>query len=149
MSFFIASAMAQAQTAPAPQSNPMITLLMFGGMLNIGRRPTVQDEGNISVEVNVFDFAGDLYGKEIEVLFHSRIREERKFDHIDQLKEQLQKDKHSGLQSFSKAIARVLKSYIPDGTKSQSDKTCGSCGVEGLIYREGCVTCSSCGWSKC
>lgn len=32
MSFFIASAMAQAQTAPAPQSNPMITLLMFGGM---------------------------------------------------------------------------------------------------------------------
>jgi riboflavin kinase/FMN adenylyltransferase len=53
----------------------------------------VQDEGNISVEVNVFDFAGDLYGKEIEVLFHSRIREERKFDHIDQLKEQLQKDK--------------------------------------------------------
>jgi len=63
--------------------------------------------------------------------------------------EQLQKDKHSGLQSFSKAIARVLKTYIPDGTKSQSDKTCGSCGVEGLIYREGCVTCSSCGWSKC
>lgn len=32
MSFFIASAMAQAQAAPAPQSNPMITLLMFGGM---------------------------------------------------------------------------------------------------------------------
>jgi len=32
MSFFIASAMAQAQTAPAPQGNPMITLLMFGGM---------------------------------------------------------------------------------------------------------------------
>src|SRR4051812_26924686 len=32
MSFFIASAMAQAQTAPSPQSNPMITLLMFGGM---------------------------------------------------------------------------------------------------------------------
>jgi riboflavin kinase/FMN adenylyltransferase len=73
--------------------NVLIDGLMFGGMLNIGRRPTVQDEGNISVEVNVFDFAGDLYGKEIEVLFHSRIREERKFDHIDQLKEQLQKDK--------------------------------------------------------
>ena len=68
---------------------------------------------------------------------------------VQYMVEQLQKDKHSGLQSFSKAIARVLKSYIPDGTKSQSDKTCGSCGVEGLIYREGCVTCSSCGWSKC
>jgi ribonucleoside-diphosphate reductase alpha chain len=63
--------------------------------------------------------------------------------------EQLQKDKHSGLQSFSKAIARVLKSYIPDGTKSNSDKICGSCGLEGIVYKEGCATCASCGWSKC
>ena len=63
--------------------------------------------------------------------------------------EQLQKDKHSEMQSFSRVIARVLKGYIPDGTKSQSDKTCSSCGVEGLIYKEGCVTCVSCGWSKC
>ncbi|NBO99474.1 MAG: adenosylcobalamin-dependent ribonucleoside-diphosphate reductase [Proteobacteria bacterium] len=63
--------------------------------------------------------------------------------------EQLQKDKHSGLQSFSKAIARVLKTYIPDGTKSQSDKICGSCGLEGIVYKEGCATCNSCGWSKC
>jgi ribonucleoside-diphosphate reductase alpha chain len=63
--------------------------------------------------------------------------------------EQLQKDKHSGMQSFSKAIARVLKSYIPDGTKSNSDKVCGSCGLEGIVYKEGCATCVSCGWSKC
>ena len=63
--------------------------------------------------------------------------------------EQLQKDKHSGLQSFSKAVSRVLKTYIPDGTKSQSDKVCGSCGLEGIIYKEGCATCASCGWSKC
>ena len=63
--------------------------------------------------------------------------------------EQLQKDKHSGLQSFSRAISRVLKTYIPDGTKSQSDKICGSCGLEGIIYKEGCATCASCGWSKC
>ena len=68
---------------------------------------------------------------------------------VQYMVEQLQKDKHSGLQSFSKAISRVLKSYIPDGTKSQSDKTCSDCGVEGLIYKEGCVTCVSCGWSKC
>ena len=68
---------------------------------------------------------------------------------VQYMVEQLQKDKHSGLQSFSKAISRVLKSYIPDGTKSQSDKTCSDCGVQGLIYKEGCVTCVSCGWSKC
>ena len=68
---------------------------------------------------------------------------------VQYMVEQLQKDKHSGLQSFSRAVSRVLKTYIPDGTKSQSDKVCGSCGVEGLIYKEGCVSCAACGWSKC
>ncbi len=68
---------------------------------------------------------------------------------VQYIVEQLQKDKYSGLQSFSKAISRVLKTYIPDGTKSQSDKTCGSCGVEGLVYKEGCISCTACGWGKC
>lgn len=64
--------------------------------------------------------------------------------------EQLQKDKHSDMQSFSRVISRVLKGYIPDGTKSSSDKKCQSCGAEdGLIYQEGCLTCKSCGNSKC
>jgi len=63
--------------------------------------------------------------------------------------EQLQKDKHSDMQSFSRAIARVLKCYIPDGTKSSSDKKCTNCGTDGLVYKEGCVTCVNCGNSKC
>lgn len=64
--------------------------------------------------------------------------------------EQLQKDKHSDMQSFSRVLARVLKGYIPDGTKSTSDKTCSSCGAEdGLVYQEGCLTCRVCGNSKC
>jgi ribonucleoside-diphosphate reductase alpha chain len=65
------------------------------------------------------------------------------------LVEQLKKDKHSGLQSFSNVIARVLKSYIIDGTKSTSEKTCEECGAAGLVYQTGCVSCTSCGWSKC
>lgn len=68
---------------------------------------------------------------------------------VQYIVEQLQKDKNSGMQSFSKAMSRVLKSYIPDGTRSTSDKTCPSCGTDTLIYKEGCVSCSSCGWSKC
>ena len=69
---------------------------------------------------------------------------------VQYIVEQLQKDKNSDMQSFSRAIARVLKGYIPDGTKSTSDKKCPSCGVEdGLIYQEGCLTCKSCGYSKC
>ena len=62
--------------------------------------------------------------------------------------EQLQKDK-SDMMSFSKVIARVLKGYIPDGTKSSADKVCPSCGFEQLKYQEGCVSCSNCSFSKC
>ncbi len=69
---------------------------------------------------------------------------------VQYVTEQLQKDKHSDMQSFSRVIARVLKSYIPDGTKSTSDKKCSSCGAtDGLVYQEGCLTCKSCGNSKC
>jgi ribonucleoside-diphosphate reductase alpha chain len=69
---------------------------------------------------------------------------------VQYLVEQLQKDKHSDMQSFSRVIARVLKGYIPDGTKATSDKKCSACGAEdGLVYQEGCLTCKSCGSSKC
>jgi ribonucleoside-diphosphate reductase alpha chain len=63
--------------------------------------------------------------------------------------EQLQKDKYSDMFSFSKIIARVLKGYILDGTKASSEKSCPSCNSHDLVYQEGCVTCASCGWSKC
>lgn len=65
------------------------------------------------------------------------------------LVEQMQKDKEADLFSFSKVIARCLKNYIVDGTAA-SDKDCPNCGAEdSLIYQEGCVTCSSCGYGKC
>ena len=62
--------------------------------------------------------------------------------------EQIQKDKSSDMLSFSKVIARVLKGYIADGTKS-SEKGCPSCSNTELIYQEGCLSCPSCGFSKC
>lgn len=63
--------------------------------------------------------------------------------------EQLKKDKHSDLQSFSNVIGRVLKTYIKDGTTVTSEKLCCECGSTSLVYQQGCVSCSACGWSKC
>ena len=68
---------------------------------------------------------------------------------INYVVEQLQKDETSDMFSFSRSIARVLKQYVPDGTKSTGQKTCDECGSTELTYQDGCVSCSSCGWSKC
>jgi ribonucleoside-diphosphate reductase alpha chain len=62
--------------------------------------------------------------------------------------EQLLKDKDSDMFSFSRCIARILKNYIADG-EEPSDKVCESCSAETLIYQDGCVTCTSCGYAKC
>ena len=43
---------------------------------------------------------------------------------------------------------RRLKNYIPDG-QTATEKTCGECATEGLVYVEGCVTCNNCGFAKC
>ena len=67
-------------------------------MLNIGSRPTFnQNADNRSIEVNVFDFEGSLYGKDISLLFIDKIRDERKFSGIDALIEQLHLDKVAAL----------------------------------------------------
>jgi ribonucleoside-diphosphate reductase alpha chain len=62
--------------------------------------------------------------------------------------EQLQKDKNSDMFSYARVIARVLKGYIKDGTKS-TEKGCPECGNPELVYQEGCLSCKSCGYSKC
>jgi ribonucleoside-diphosphate reductase alpha chain len=69
---------------------------------------------------------------------------------IQYVVEQLQKDKHSDITSFSKVVARVLKNYIVDGTKSTAQRKCPSCNKENsFAYQEKCLTCTNCGWSKC
>lgn len=64
--------------------------------------------------------------------------------------EQLRKDKHSDITSFSAATARILsKHYISDGTTPVSEKKCGECGSDKLSYEGGCILCRQCGFSKC
>ena len=76
------------------------SLVEYGGkvykaMANIGHRPTIGDrtEDQPIIEVNLFDFDGDLYGKTLRVSFIDRIRDEEKFSGLDELKTQLEQDR--------------------------------------------------------
>ena len=62
------------------------------GIMNIGRRPTLNNGTNISVEVHIFGYSGNLYGRELHLSFIERIREERKFASLEELKAQIQED---------------------------------------------------------
>ncbi len=62
------------------------------GMLNIGWRPTVSEEKTKTIEVHIFDFNQELYGKEITLILKHRIRSEQKFSSKEELTHQLFKD---------------------------------------------------------
>jgi riboflavin kinase/FMN adenylyltransferase len=64
----------------------------YGGVANIGRRPTVNEGPESRLEVNIFDFAGDLYDAELGVSLLAYIRPEQKFAGIDALKAQIAAD---------------------------------------------------------
>ena len=64
---------------------------IFYGATNIGYNPTVNGQG-LSIETNILDFNRDIYGKIIKLQFLERIRDEKKFSSIEELKNQLQKD---------------------------------------------------------
>jgi riboflavin kinase/FMN adenylyltransferase len=61
------------------------------GVANIGRRPTV-DGARDQLEVHLFDFEKDIYGMNICVSFHHKIRDEKKFDSFELLKQQIERD---------------------------------------------------------
>jgi riboflavin kinase/FMN adenylyltransferase len=69
----------------------------FYGMCNIGLRPTVGAGNARTIETNIFGFDEDIYGLDIEVTFISRIREERKFGSLEELKHQLESDRDTCL----------------------------------------------------
>lgn len=74
---------------------------VYPGITNIGYRPTVSNNGIVSVETYVFDFEMDLYGKEILVQLLTHTRPEKRFENVEQLKAQLEKDKEFGLRYFA------------------------------------------------
>lgn len=67
------------------------TAPVYGGMMNIGRRPTF-DEMDVTVEVHLLGFEGSIYGEMLHVEFLQRLRDEQKFDSVDALVAQLSRD---------------------------------------------------------
>lgn len=70
------------------------TRTLQGGVMNVGVRPTV-DGRSLRVEVHLFDFEGDIYGQTLRVELVARIREERRFSGIDELRAQIALDAQS------------------------------------------------------
>ena len=70
---------------------------IYKGMLNVGVRPTINHSGEERIEVNIFDFEGDIYMSQIGVEFVKRLRGERRFDSLNELCEQMKLDKKEAL----------------------------------------------------
>lgn len=73
----------------------------YPSMTNVGAKPTVE-KNHPGIESHILDFSGDLYGKEIAVRFHEKLREIIRFDTPEQLQKQLEKDKESVKEYFKK-----------------------------------------------
>ena len=72
---------------------------IFPGMLSIGSNPTVNDDIRLkSIEVHILNFDKDIYGEKISVIFRKKLRDEKKFDNLEQLTTQMGRDKLDTLQ---------------------------------------------------
>ncbi len=72
----------------------------FGGIANMGTRPTVDGQTPV-LEVHILEFSRRIYGKKITVEFCKKVRDEKKFDGLEALKEQIFKDISTAKEYFS------------------------------------------------
>ena len=66
--------------------------VVLKGVANIGKRPSVSGDGKAHLEVHLFDFSGDLYGRRLTVVFHQKLRDEKRFDSLDALQAAIKAD---------------------------------------------------------
>jgi riboflavin kinase/FMN adenylyltransferase len=72
----------------------------YDGVCNVGYKPTFNEERKLSVEVHMFDFAAEIYGEQVVIEWHRRIRAEQKFNGVTELVAQIQRDKEQAQQYF-------------------------------------------------
>lgn len=82
---------------------------VYRGICNIGTRPTIGENNARTIEVHILDFDQDIYGLDAKIEFEARLRDETKFDGLDALKLQLQKDKEFAASSMGPADGIILR----------------------------------------
>jgi riboflavin kinase/FMN adenylyltransferase len=78
----------------------------YYGMLNIGVRPTVTEGTREAMEVHVFDLSEDIYGENVRIRFLKKLREERKFESVQELIRQLDRDREQSLTYVAEYVSR-------------------------------------------
>jgi riboflavin kinase/FMN adenylyltransferase len=73
----------------------------YHGMLNVGVRPTLKDTDGRVIETHIFDFSDDIYGQPIEVRLMHYLREEQRFNSLEELTQQLTLDKENSLRYWN------------------------------------------------
>lgn len=76
---------------------------IYHGVTNVGTKPSVSDKKVVGIETHILDYNGDLYGKFVRVTFHKFLRPEVKFGSIDELKDQMNRDKAEAKAFFNRA----------------------------------------------
>ncbi len=65
---------------------------LYNGVMNVGFRPTLEDNNPPNLELNLFNFNQNMYGKDVEIFFIQKIRDEEKFNNLEELKAQIAED---------------------------------------------------------
>jgi len=98
-----------------PANGVYITLTLVEGVwrrsiTNVGYKPTLGGEAEVTVETHVMDFDRELYGEKIRVKFLHRLRGEKKFESIDALRHQIDQDYHRAVRYFEmQKVRRALE----------------------------------------
>ena len=105
------------QNRVLPADGVYVTLAHVAGIwhrsvTNIGKRPTFGGELESKVETHLIDFDGDLYGKTVRVRLLHRLRGEKKFNGIDELKAQISRDRARAVRYFQAALVSRNLSFI-------------------------------------
>ena len=100
-----------------PANGVYVTLSLIDGnwrrsITNIGYKPTFGGDSDVTVETHVLDFDGELYGEKIRVRFLHRLRGEQKFESVDALRAQIDKDRERAIRYFMMTPVRRTLEFV-------------------------------------